>query len=339
MKNRGGISIGARWVVFAVLFSPCIVRACSIVYPTVQVGRGFRVRVTDRGQPVRALRLVLSHPESPKSKRVVAVYSLTDADGYASFANLDPGSFLLTSDHDGGVADGVAVEVSLGGPANVTVPLKWPSLTPVPVRSMSGIVRGPDYYPSQEQVPLSLSLLEPMSARVIATTLSDSKGRFAFTDEVPAGIYFLRLNPSRLRGWSGEQMEGLITIEVSGKAKDDALDLDLGWSSCGLTYKQRQIYPEARLGRICGDIADIEGAAVSNAQVLLLASGEGAEVLEQTKSGVQGQFSIHERQEGTYKLLIIYPGFQPYLRWILFDATGSIEGCQEPIHVRLEVML
>ena len=138
MLNRGRISIRATWAMLMVLLSPYVARACSIVYPNVRVGSRFRVRVTDRGRPVRALRLVLSSSESSESKRVVTIYLLTDADGYAGFSNLSPGQFFLTSDHDfSGIEDGVGVEVTPNGPANVTVPLKWPGATPVSVRSVS----------------------------------------------------------------------------------------------------------------------------------------------------------------------------------------------------------
>jgi hypothetical protein len=130
-----------------------------------------------------------------------------------------------------------------------------------------------------------------------------------------------------------------MAIEVRREAKDETLDLDLGWSSCGLMYAQRKIYPEVKLGQICGDIEDIEGAVVPNAQVLLLASSEHAEIIEQTKSGVRGQFALQERHEGTYQLLIKSPGFQPYLRPVEVQAIRMAEGCKQPLHVRLELLL
>jgi len=203
-----------------VLMSPCIAQACSIVYPNVQVGTRFRVRVTDRGCPVKALRLVLSSSESSKTTRVVIISSITDADGFAGFSNLSPGQFFLSAEHDlSTFTDGTGVEVTPNGPANVTVRLKWPAAAPVSVRSVSGVMRGPDYYPSQVQGQLSISLLESESARVISTIVTDSKGQFTFADETPPGLYFIRVNPSGIRGWSGEQIEGMIAIEVDPNAK------------------------------------------------------------------------------------------------------------------------
>jgi hypothetical protein len=337
MQNKHKLSIGISLVELAMLFSPFSAHACSIFYPTVQVGRGFRVRVMDRGHPVPSLRLVLSRHDSSNSGRNEAIYSLTDADGYSRFANLSQGSFLLTADHDGGVADGVVVNVRLSGATNVTVSLKWPSPTLLQVRSVSGSLRGPDYYPQQTQAQLSLSLLEGVSARVIETAQTDSKGGFSFAGATPSGIYFLRLNPSNLRGWDGGQIEGMIPIEINPKATQDVLDLDLGWSSCGLGYAQRAKSPEMKASKLCGDVADATGAVISNAQVVLLANGENAEIIEETRSGTIGEFALREQDGGTYQLLVKSAGFQPFLRVMHVDPSGTSEGCKQPIRVRLEV--
>jgi hypothetical protein len=338
MQNRRAISIGVSWAILTVFFSACITRACTIVPDTIEVGSKFQVRVTDRGRAVKGLRLVLSTVSSTGAQPKVVIDSFTNVEGYAQFLNLNSGSFWLSPDHDGGDADAILVYVSTSGPEDKTLFLGWPSRAPLTVRSASGILRGPDYYPNQVQAPISVSLLEGISGREIETTKTDSKGRFNFTNEIPSGIYFLRLNRSGLRGWSGEQMEGLIAIEVTGEAKWNALDLDLGWSSCGLSYAQREIDSELKLDKICGAIADSEGAVVSNAQVMLLANDENAKIFEQTKSETNGQFALREQPDGTYQLLVKSPGFRPFLRVIHFQSAGQSETCQQPISVRLDVM-
>lgn len=324
-----------------VFLSPYIANACSILYSNVQVGTRFRVRVTDRGRPVKALRVVLSSSESTKTKHVVTIYSVTDADGFAGFSDVAPGQFFLSAEHDlSTFPDGTGIEVKPNGPENVTVRLKWPSATPVSVRSVSGIMRGPDYYPSQVQGQLSISLLESDSAGVISTTVADSKGRFAFTDETPPGMYFIRVNPSGIRGWSGEQIEGMIAIEVDPNAKQDMPDLDLGWSSCGLGYAQREqgTYAEIQVSKLCGDVTDSLGAVISNAQIMLLTSGEDAQILERTQSGPMGKFDLNQPDNGTYKLLVMSPVFRPFLRLIRFDAVGTPDSCRQPIRVQLDVI-
>ncbi|HEV3482771.1 MAG TPA: carboxypeptidase-like regulatory domain-containing protein [Candidatus Acidoferrales bacterium] len=285
----------------------------------------------DRGRPVQSLQLVL------RSEHNQAIYAVTDSEGYARFTNLNSGLFVLTNDHDGDIGDGVNVEVVLNGATNVTVPLKWPNATPVQVQSVSGTLRGPDYYPEQTQPELSLSLLEGVSAHVIETTQTDSRGAFSFAYAAPPGIYFLRLNPSPLRASNGEQIVGMVPVDVSPNAAERVLDVDLGWSSCGLGYSQRTKYPEMKVSKLCGDVVDSAGAAIANAQVMLLANGEKAEVLEQTLTGRGGRFALRKEGEGTYQLLIKSTGFQPFLRVMRVSDAERSEGCQQPIRVQLEI--
>ncbi len=323
-----GFAICIGGAILAVLLSAGIARACSVFPGTVEVGSKFQVKVNDRGRPVKGLRMVLSTDSSTGEEHKVVVDSLTDADGIAHFLNLGAGSYWLAADHDGGVGDAVAVNVSPHGPANKTFSISWPSATPVTVRSAAGIVRGPDYYSNPVQAPISISLLEGISGREIEKTQSDGKGRFSFTSNVTPGIYFMRINPSSLRGWSGEQIEGMIVIEVATDAKESALNLDLGWSSCGLEYSQRVILPELKVTNICGAIKDSEGAVVAKAQVMLLAGGEDAKILEQTQSGANGEFVIPKHSDGNYQLLVKSAGFSPYLRLIHLQSAGTSAGCR-----------
>jgi Carboxypeptidase regulatory-like domain len=338
MQNRRAISIGAGWVIVAVFLSAGIACACSIFPGTVEVGSKFQVKVVDRGHPVKGLRMVLSTDSSTGEEHKVVTESFADADGIAHFSNLSAGSYWLAADHDGGVGDAVVVNVSPKGPVNKTFSIVWPSAAPVTVRSAAGIVRGPDYYSNPVQAQLSISLLEGIPGREIEKTQSDSKGRFSFNSDLPPGIYFMRINPSDLRGWSGEQIEGMIVIEVAREAKENALNLDLGWSSCGLEYSQRVILPELKRDKICGAITDSEGAVVAKAQVILLAGDEEAEILEQTQSGPNGEFVIPKHPDGNYQLLIKSAGFSPYLRLIHLQNAGTSGSCPQPIPVKLGVM-
>ena len=185
------------------LIQPHEARACTLGYSSVKVGSSFSVRVTNDTGPVKELRLLLTR----RGQHARPIHALTDADGRAKFSNLKEGSFVLEADHDAGTSGAVFVDVSAKGATDVTLPLIWPGAPILSVKSASGTIRGPDYYPSGEQPPLSLTLLDAMSQRIIAQMQSDTKGRFAFRQEVPAGLYFLRLNPSGVFGWSGEQID------------------------------------------------------------------------------------------------------------------------------------
>src|SRR5258706_109790 len=146
-----------------------------------------------------------------------------------------PHKRLLTGSCSIGIFDGADLEVKLDGPSDVTVPLKWPSIAPILVRSLRGTIRGPDYLPGQSQQRLSLDLLEGSSGRRLQSLQTNDSSEFNFESAAP-GLYFLSLRPSGLRGWSGEQITGLVAVALDRSAPTDHLDVDLGWTSCGLWY-------------------------------------------------------------------------------------------------------
>jgi hypothetical protein len=257
-------------------FFPVEAPACTLIYPTVETGPNFRVRVTDRGRPVEGLPLKLVDSDFFGFEHHAALHSITDEDGFATFTKVSPGSYFLSAKLDGGITDGATVEVKSGGPLNVTVPLKWPNTPPLRVRTARGSLSISDQPPTGFR--LSLSLLEGLSGRIVDITQTDSRGQFAFGD-VPSGIYFLQLDPSGLKDWSGDQITGLIAIEVSRDAAEDQLDLDLGWSSCGLSYKDRSQCPQTKLEltKVCGDFVDVVGAVIGNASVQFVGRRRGWE--------------------------------------------------------------
>ena len=120
--------------------------ACSIAYTSVPVvGPDFRVRVEDRGRPVEGLRL-----------KITLSQAVTDKNGIASFRGVAPGPYLVSADLDVGVA-GVPLNVKLDGPADVVLAMKWPNIAPVVVRSLKGMIRGPDYLPGLSTWLLSVA--------------------------------------------------------------------------------------------------------------------------------------------------------------------------------------
>jgi hypothetical protein len=231
----------------------------------------FEFKVTDRGRPVERLRLQLADSDFFDFEHQRTRHSVTDADGFAHFTNVSPDEYFLSADLDGSIGDGATVMVKPNGPSGVTVPLKWPNQEPLSVRSVRGTLSVPNYEPRLPPSHLSLSLLGGLSGRVLETTQSDSTGRFAF-GEVPPGIYFLQLNPSGVKDrWTGEEITGLIAIEVSREADEEALDLDVGWSGCGFMYADRTRCSQDTLevSKVCGYVYDITGAVIPNADIVL----------------------------------------------------------------------
>lgn len=335
--------IMARSAVLAALIFPAITHACSIVYPSVQIGRAFAAHVQDQHVAVSGLRLELVPcvNDSCSLKGPHVRYSVTDSQGYARFAGLDPGTYFLSPDHDDGPAGGVYVDASASGSDTRIAELNWPGRAPIIVRNISGTLRGPNYYPQWTQVPLSLSLLEGASGKEIDSTHADEKGRFSFEQSPAPGLYFIRLNPSGLTGWSGEQIEGLIAVEVSPNAAQNQpfLDVDFGWSSCGLEYRQEQTPPDISVDRLCGTVVDPPGAAIQGAHVWLLSSKTANQIVDQTTSTSTGSFNLSKAERGDYRLLIKSPGFSPFLALVhLGDSQARPNQCQKPISVKLDVL-
>ncbi len=286
--------------------------ACSIFYPGFQVGPSFRVRVEDHGRPVEGLRVEIGSNLGSSGNRVVRD---TDKDGFAVFRGMGPGSYHLSADHDAGIPDGADIEVKPEGPTNVTVFLKWPSIAPVSVRSLKGAIRGPDYLPGRPQPRLSLDILEGNSGRRQKTLQTSDTGEFDF-EGAASGMYFLDLKPSGLLGWSGEQITGLIAVVVDPNAGTDHLDLDLGWSSCGLSYTDTSNCRQSdlQIEHLSGQVLDPAGAVIPHAKITL--HDAGGTLVEQLQSDSEGRFASPRPLEGLYELAVTSAGFTPYRRTV-----------------------
>lgn len=344
MQNRHTIFTLAAFL--ASLVSPVILRACTIAVEAVEVGNEFRVRVTDRGQPVKGLRMILAAYGSSGSQGEIVNDSITDAEGIARFSISKPGSLVLSPDHEVGIGESIDVYVSLTGPKNKILPLEWPYPAPLVVRTVEGTLRRPNYFPTQTQAEMSLSLLEGISGKEIERTKTDSKGRFHFSNPVSTGLYFIHLNPAGTSSSSDEDGGGSISIQVDPVASDHALDLDIGWTSCGLVYAKRVAQPELILDEVCGKVNDSEGGVISRAQVWLqpvgsdIASSDA--MLTQSSDEIltsdAGEFSFQERREGTYQLIVQSLGFRPYVRQIHLRPSGASAGCSQPAHVVMDAL-
>jgi hypothetical protein len=169
----------------------------------------------------------------------------------------------------------------------------------------------------------------------MGTTRTDENGEFAFA-EVASGIYFLQLNTSGLKGPSGEELKGLITLAISRDARGDGLDLDLGWSSCGLVYVNQANCQqnEVEVSKLCGDALDVNGAVISKAEILL--QGNDGKILDRTYSDAVGHFLLPAEKAGNYKLLVQSPGFSPVRTTVHILSTAGSKSCFRPIKVQMD---
>jgi Carboxypeptidase regulatory-like domain len=266
------------------------------------------MKVEDQGHPVKSLRVEIVGIKGGGSR----AEAITDNNGFAFFRGVKAGSYHLSADHDAGIADGVDLDVTRDGPTNITVPLKWPNTAPVPVRYLKGIIRVPGYVPGQPQSELSLDVLEGSSVQSRKTLRTNARGEFNSEDAAP-GLYFLRLKPSGVRDWAGEQITGLIAVVVDRNAAVDHLDLDLTWSSCGLNSADQSKCPHNDLhtGRLAGQVMDPAGAVISFAKIILLDST--GTLAEELQSDRDGKFaSTRLLPQGTCQLTVSSTGFTPF---------------------------
>lgn len=321
----------------AALVWPSLALPCTRTTGAIEVGSQFQVSVTDRGHPVSGLRVVLSPAVFPEDdKDAGKIYSTTDSEGIAQFSNLSPGSLYVTAQYDGGEFPISAVDISPSSHLGTTVAMTWPSRLPMMVRSARGVLRSRGFYPSLDQNPFSLDLIEGFSGHVVDTTTTDNKGRFTFKSGVPPGIYFVNLVPLEGVHPYDKEISGAIPIEIAAAATRDGLDLDVGSTGCGLYYMERTVEPEVTVNKICGDIADHAGRIVEGAQFWLLQRGDDGIALKQALSDPRGDFTVNEEEEGTYQL-IVRPGMfeSSMMRVVHLIAPSSAVDCKQPIHIRL----
>lgn len=268
----------------------CLACVCmTLGEQIVHVGPSFRIRVDDnRGRPVQGLSLEVQSSVG-KSKAV------TDEDGFASFREPSPGIYSLRAEQDVGSCLGKVLEVQSDASSGIAVPMTWPTVTPVTVRSLKGTLHIPNYVPGRTGPELSLRLLAGVSGQEVASGQSNGAGDFDFGVTAP-GIYFLDLEPSALKDSRGNPITGRIAFSVEPDATADHLELELGWTDCGLTYIDMTPCPPAELhisqlrGRVIGPAGavivnggdalrhhhvqiDPAGPAIPNAEILLVGAG------------------------------------------------------------------
>jgi hypothetical protein len=327
----------------------CLACACMTVTPADQVvhfGPSFRVRVDDnRGRPVRGLSLEVQS-SAGKSKAV------TDENGFVSFRDLSPGIYSLRAEQDLGSCLGKVLEVESDAPGGITVPVTWPTIAPVQVRSLKGILHIPNYVPGRAGPELPLRLLVGVSGQEVASVHTNGTGNFDFGAAAP-GIYFLNLEPSALKDSTGNPISGRIAVSVEPDAESDHLDVELGWTDCGLTYMDLNRCPPTELhigqlrGRVIGPAGavivnggdalrhkfvhiDPAGPAVPNAEILLV--DPGGDLIERLSTDRLGEFALKQVPAGSYDLLVRAFGFAT------FRARAFVSPDTSPIG-RLDIQL
>lgn len=306
----------------------------------IHVGPTFRVKVDDHGgRAVRGLPLAVKSDTANRK-------AVTDEDGFAAFHDLSPGLYSLSAEQDVGGQTGKVLEVQSDGPGDVTVPMAWPTTTPVVVRSLKGILHVPNYVPGQPGPELPLGLLVGASGQKVAAVHTNSAGDFDFGITAP-GIYFLNIGPFTLHR-DGNPIGGRIAVSVEPDAPADQFELELAPTDCGLSYIDLTPCPPAELhigqlrGRVIGPAGSVivkgadainhtpvdvdpAGPAVPDAEILV--AGPGGSLVERLSTNRSGDFASEQPLDGSYDLLVRGLAFVPFrARIFVANDASSSEG-------------
>lgn len=332
-----------RIFVFSALTLSGLIPSCqACVYMTtkdqiVHVGPSFRVRLDDhRGRAVQGLSLEVESSAGNKRRAV------TDGDGVVSFRDLGPGLYSISAEQDVGGWASKVLEVQSDGPADMVVPVTWPAITPLAVRSLKGTLHVPDYVPGQPGPELPLGLLVGASGQEVAAVHTNSAGDFDFGTAAP-GIYFLNIGPFTLHR-DGNPMGGRIAVSVEPDAPADHFELELAPTDCGLSYIDLTPCPPAELhigqlrGRVIGPAGaffakgadvlnhipldtDPSGLAVPDAEILVV--DPGGSLVERLSTNRSGEFASKQPLAGSYDLLVRGLAFEPFRAHVFVAPDAS----------------
>ncbi|MBL8236836.1 MAG: carboxypeptidase regulatory-like domain-containing protein [Bryobacterales bacterium] len=302
--------------------------ACSIVYVPVPTGPSFQVRVEDRGRPVSGLRINLRGHNFSRT-------TATGANGTARFQNIPPGAYQLGAEIDSGTPDGAMITVTDSGPKNTTIPLPWSNRPPLSVQALNGILRWPTSQSAQGLSILQVELLDARTGVSRGTTQTTGDGAFNLRTP-PPGLYILRVTPTDLAPEGGIRIAGIVPVEVDQRAAIVNLDLDFGWTSCGVTYVASHTCPrpELSLTALSGQVLDAAGAPIARATVRLRNSGR--DVVEQLTSDEEGRFASAKQFDGNYELAVSATGFAS-LRQPVRAALPEDAARPQPLRIQLGI--
>lgn len=316
-----------RFLVAILAFVNCVA-ACIVVVPTYPAGPTFRVRVEDQGRPVRGLRVKLNGNRLSKAAD-------TGEDGFAQFRNIPPGAYDVSAAIDAGMGDAASIDVTATGPKSTLVPLAWPNRSPLLVTALQGILRWPAVQGDPQESSIQIELLDARTGSRIRTIQSAGNGAFDLGRAKP-GLYVLRLSRTDLAMGRVERLSGNILIAVDPLAPQSELDLEIGWSSCGMHYVERKTCPQEELtiSSLIGQVLDPSGASIGRAKLSIY--HQDRVLMEQQISDEKGYFASTKQLNGTYELIISSPGFTP-LRQTVRASGAQDKGRPSALRVQLGV--
>lgn len=275
--------------------------ACTVFYPAIPAAPSFQVHVEDRGRPVSGLRMELKGRSLTKT-------AVTGEDGTVRFQDIPPADYHVEAEFDAGIRDGATIQVTASGPKNTTIPIRWPNQAPLIVQAPKGVLHWHMTETDQRQSVLQVDLVDARTGKLQESTQTTSEGEFVLKTPQP-GLYFLRVTPKSLTPAGGGRVAGKVPIRVASHAAQVDLELDFGWSSCGVTYVALHACPQEELSiaHLSGEVVDPTGASIARATVRLFNSDRT--IAEQLTSDEEGRFVSAKPLDGSYELTVSATGF------------------------------
>lgn len=325
LLNMQALHAAARMGI-AILATITGAAACSIFYPVLPVGPAFQVHVKDRGHPVRGLRITLTGKNDAKTAE-------TSENGTVHFRNIPPGTYKISAEFDGGMPDAATLNVTANGPADKTIPLRWPNHTPLSVQALKGILRWP-IEPHQQSI-LRVDLLDARTGKLQKSVQSSPSRAFNLGIPTP-GLYLLRVSPIDTASDGAIRFAGTVPVEVDPKAAYPELDLEFGWTSCGVTVTPLHTCPRQDLNTtsLSGQVLDPSGASIARAAISLFNTNH--EIAEQLTSDEDGRFASPKQFDGDYDLIVTSPGFTT-LRQPLHAIRSNAAARPSPLRIQLGI--
>jgi hypothetical protein len=132
------------------------------------------------------------------------------------------------------------------------------------------------------------------------------------------------------------QIAGLMLVAVDPAAKNESLDMELTWTSCGMTYTDRTKCPrtEVQIGKAGGYVTDTLGASLADANIFLI-DMQGL-VVQQTRSDKSGDFTLPDAPPGRYEFVVQSTGFTRARSRVRVAGEDGIPA-PSSLHVQLEI--
>jgi hypothetical protein len=302
-----------------------------MVMQEIKLGTRFRVEAKDGGIPVVGTTITLERGHGDCFRTTPVTSVATDSAGIALFDHVVPGDYQLCIRSPKLGPESIAeLKVSRWAAKDKTVPTTVEGSNPVRVRSASGRVRGPEFYPSLTQAPYSIDLFEAGTNAKVASTKTGANAEYSFGQVVAPGRYWLQITGGPDQA---VDTEGKVLIEVKPDATDATVDMDVTFSDCGMASRQREEQPALVIsGSACGTVIDALGASIEGASASLIDDNEHAVTTVRTSR--EGAFKVYAPPAGKYQLVIQRMGFMPYARMITIHPEND-DACKNPIRVTL----